>query len=89
MQVFGDETRLARREHRCSYCDGAIRKGSTYRRWASEDGGQVCTVRAHPDCVALWRVVQPYEDEIPLDPYEFRQDCYAYGGPGPFPWEGG
>jgi hypothetical protein len=85
-QVFGDETRTARRDHVCAYCDGKIRAGTTYRRWVSVEDA-VGTVKAHLECVSLWHDIAPGEDEIPSEPYEFRQDCHACGGPGPFPWE--
>jgi hypothetical protein len=88
MQTFGDEARTARKPRPCSYCAATIQPGQVYRRWASEDGGTAMEVSAHPGCVGLWRTIAPHEDEIPLDPYEFRQDCHAYGGPGPFPWKG-
>jgi hypothetical protein len=87
MQTFGDEVRKARKARRCGYCGGWILAGAEYRRWASEDGGRVHAVHAHAECVSLWETLQPCSDETPSDPYEFRQDCYAYGGPGPFPWE--
>jgi hypothetical protein len=86
-QTFGAETRVARKPHICAYCLATIQKGSAYHRWASADEGTVVTVVAHSQCIDLWRQIDPGADEIPMEPYEFRQDCHAYGGPGPFPWE--
>lgn len=89
MVSFGYGTRRARKQHTCSNCGGEIRPGTDYRRWCCADGAAGAqTVRVHPRCAELW-VELGYDWMNESDWGEFRQDCHAYGGPGPFPWEAG
>ena len=86
--VFGAETRKARKVHTCAYCRARIREGSTYQRWVSADCGTAVTVVAHPECVSMWIMMEPYEDTVPTEWDEFRRDCYdRMGDCRPFPWE--
>ena len=37
-------------EHRCSWCGESIRIGDTHEKWAWVDGGDIQTIRMHPEC---------------------------------------
>jgi predicted RNA-binding Zn-ribbon protein involved in translation (DUF1610 family) len=44
------EEHTARVTHRCSSCGELVRPGEKYRRWRCYDGGEVGTVKMHPEC---------------------------------------
>lgn len=86
METFGYASVKATKPHECSNCGADIRVGTLYRRWVSADAGMLQTVRSHPRCAELWGEIG-YDWTTVHDWAEFRQDCYVYGGTGPFPWE--
>jgi len=43
-------TYKARKRHVCDACGQAINPGDTYKRYRWFDGGDVGTVKAHPEC---------------------------------------
>jgi hypothetical protein len=85
-EAFGHQTVRARKPHQCDNCAATIPKGSLYLRQCVADGGMLQTVRVHPVCAQLVSILG-YDVEDPWDWGEFREDAYAYGGAGPFPWE--
>lgn len=44
------ETHKARKPHRCMSCGEVIAIGEQYTRWRCYDGGDVGTVKMHPEC---------------------------------------
>jgi hypothetical protein len=50
MEIISDSNRKAKKEHRCSYCNGIIVKGEIYNRQVNVDGGDMWTWKAHLDC---------------------------------------
>jgi hypothetical protein len=83
---FGHETVKARKRHTCSNCCGEIRPGTFYLRQTYADAGVIQTLRTHPRCAELWFVLG-FDPDSAVDCGDFRQECHAYGGSGPFPWE--
>jgi hypothetical protein len=57
-----------------------------YGRECVADAGFMQNVRFHLRCAELASVLG-YDTDQPWVWDEFRQDAYAYGGAGPFPWE--
>lgn len=45
------ETRVARKDHRCTSCGEPILKGHEYKRWCSYDNAAY-TSKMHPECFA-------------------------------------
>lgn len=41
---------VARKDHRCTWCWQRIKSGGTYQRYRFFDGGDVGTVKMHPEC---------------------------------------
>lgn len=63
-----------KKNHKCSWCDEQITKGSAYIRWANFDSDTVDSVKMHPECMdALdeWRDMNP--GEIEFFPGEFQR----------------
>ena len=50
MDVFGEHTPVARKEHVCDLCRGAIKKGEKYARWAFADSECIGDIRVHILC---------------------------------------
>lgn len=86
MEHFGHQTVRARKVHECTNCGADIPLGTKYLRQCVADCGMLQTVKTHPKCAELYSVLGC--DEA-TDWVSFREDCYAYGGRGPFPWEFG
>jgi len=45
-----DETHVARKTHKCSWCWQAIHTGDTYIKYRFYDSGDALTVRSHLEC---------------------------------------
>lgn len=86
MDRFGHQTVKARKPHLCANCAASIPVGTLYLRQCVADAGMLQTVKAHPRCAQLSGEIG-YDADEAYDWEDFRQDCYMYGGPGPFPWE--
>lgn len=50
MNMTATETHTARKTHRCQWCWQCIEVGTKYRRYRFYDGGDVGTVKMHPEC---------------------------------------
>jgi hypothetical protein len=53
MEVFGSHSPIARKEHKCDLCRGAIKIGEKYDRWACADGGRAESIKVHQDCHSI------------------------------------
>jgi predicted RNA-binding Zn-ribbon protein involved in translation (DUF1610 family) len=52
MYCTDTETLKARKPHACMSCGEPISVGEEYNRWRCFDGGDVGTVKMHPECYA-------------------------------------
>ena len=62
-----------RRDHLCFWCGEKIDKGTSYKKWTWE-GGELMTIKTHPECLAAWNRASeqeggPYE----TGPYEHKR----------------
>lgn len=68
---LGQREPVAKRPHRCDWCDRVIARGTLYRRWGSRLDGSVQTVTAHIGCddvgTAWYREAGVPEDEAAVD----------------------
>jgi len=80
MDVFGIETRTARKDGKCDMCRGAIRKGEKYERWAYADGGRASSIKVHTHCKALLNDCLDGDTEFTWDGVEdwLRDMCMYY-----------
>ena len=72
MIVLGETRPVARKQHHCDECGGAIEPGSRYVRQRNVADGDAYTYRAHEDCMdvaieyldheSMWRL-----SDCPLD----------------------
>jgi hypothetical protein len=60
----------AAKKHRCSWCGESIDVGESYKRYRYFDGGDVGTVKMHPEC---------YEDMLECASYEGGWIEWGYG----------
>lgn len=44
------ETHKAKKQHRCDWCWQFVNAGETYKRYRYYNGGDVGTVKMHPEC---------------------------------------
>lgn len=51
MHVTPAETHKARKRHRCDWCWQFIEPNSAYSRYRFYNGGDVGTVKMHPECL--------------------------------------
>lgn len=42
--------RVARKNHRCTWCWQLVKPGESYKRYRFFDGGDTGTVKMHPEC---------------------------------------
>ena len=50
MDVFGEHTPIAKKEHVCDLCHGTIKQGEKYARWAYADSYCIGDIRVHILC---------------------------------------
>ncbi len=78
METFDHGTRKARKEHRCSYCDGIIEKGEEYN-YSVHKMDDVYTWKAHKHCSELTELLNmEFGDEGLTDEdfYEYVNDYF-------------
>lgn len=65
MEVIRTKIKIARKEHRCSFCGCKISKGEQYRHSTNKCDGSLYVWRAHLHCQTLcgeiWNYVDPDE----------------------------
>jgi len=72
-------TRIAQKDHICSFCALPIPKGARYwyekmTPWDHEDNDGFFTCKAHEACRELWvNVASDFEYRFPDDPFEWRR----------------
>ena len=49
-EFINDTLRIARKEHRCTFCGDVIKKGERYRFMTYVDGGKLYTDKYHENC---------------------------------------
>lgn len=49
-EFINDTLRIARKEHRCTFCGDVIKKGERHQCWTYVDGGKVYTDKYHENC---------------------------------------
>lgn len=74
METLTDETRKARKQHRCNWCGNIIQKGEKYRHSVNVDGGDMWSFKAHLKCDqifdAFYKKDHPYWDECNAEYFE-------------------
>ena len=87
MNVFGQQTRKANKEHVCGLCRGIIQKGVTYERWAFADSCICEEIKVHTHCKLVldtylgretefdWSGVQDYVEDICKEEWLCRIDA--------------
>jgi len=72
--------RKARKRHICSWCGEDIPKGTIYHRRFCVNGGDVCTIKQHPECAEaeLHHWSQTSGDE--WEPGTFTRGCTCERG---------
>lgn len=50
MHATETETHKAKKQHRCDWCWQFVEVGETYKRYRYYNGGDVGTVKMHPEC---------------------------------------
>lgn len=66
--VLTDETRTARKAHRCIWCGQDIKPGDTYRYQSGVFEGGMQSNHWHPECIVRAREDLPYIEDG-FDPY--------------------
>lgn len=64
MQTLSSKTPVARKDHRCDYCNGKIEKGEKYENSTHVYDGEVYTWKNHLDCHKLAVELNMFEDYI-------------------------
>lgn len=64
MEVFGAMSPVARKEHKCDLCNGTIKKGEKYERWAYADGGHAEGIKVHTVCKGILSDCLGFETEF-------------------------
>ena len=75
-ELLNEETRLARKAHKCDYCGENIEKGEKYNVATLKYDGQLYKWKTHEKChyiaQRLWRYFEPEEG---LDEDGFKDGC--------------
>jgi len=97
MDTLSDETRKARKQHRCNWCGNIIQKGEKYRHSVYVDGGDMWSFKAHLKCDqifdAFYKEDRPYWEECTAEYFEEKvveelqsyvcKDCPQFDKPTP------
>lgn len=74
MDTLTDETRKARKQHRCNWCGNPIEKGEKYRHTVNVDGGDMWHFKEHLKCEQIFKVFwdkhHPYPEECTSEFFE-------------------